>query len=148
MKISQTGIDLIKDFEGFRPEPYRCSANVPTIGFGSTLGVTMESAPITLAEGEALLKRDLVRFERAVHRLCPVPLTQGQYDALVSFSFNLGSGALQSSTLRRKLMRENYLGAADEFPRWVLAAGRRLAGLVRRREAERALFLSDMETAE
>jgi lysozyme len=70
MKISQTGIDLIKDFEGFRSEPYRCSANVPTIGFGSTLGITMESAPITLAEGEALLKRDLVRFERAVHRLC------------------------------------------------------------------------------
>ena len=145
MKISQTGIDLIKDFEGFRSEPYRCSANVPTIGFGSTHGVTMESTPITLAEGEALLKRDLVRFERAVHRLCPVPLTQGQYDALVSFSFNTGS--LSASTLRRKLMREDYIGAADEFPRWVFAAGRRLAGLVRRREAERVLFLSDMEDA-
>jgi len=142
MKISQTGIDLIKDFEGFRSEPYRCSANVPTIGFGATLGITMESAPITLAEGEALLKRDLVRFERAVHRLCPVPLTQGQYDALVSFSFNLGSGALQSSTLRRKINREVYIAAADEFPRWVFAGGRRLAGLIRRREAERALFLS------
>lgn len=145
MKISQTGIDLIKDFEGFRSEPYRCSADVPTIGFGSTLGITMESTPITLAEGEALLKRDLVRFERAVHRLVTVPLTQGQYDALVSFSFNTGS--LSVSTLRRKLMREDYLGAADEFPRWVFAAGRRLAGLVRRRETERVLFLSDMEDA-
>jgi len=80
-----------------------------------------------------------VRFENAVHRLCPVPLTQGQYDALVSFSFNTGS--LSVSTLRRKLMREDYLGAADEFPRWVFAAGRRLAGLVRRREAERTLFI-------
>ena len=83
-----------------------------------------------------------MRFERAVLRLCPVPLSQGQYDALVSFSFNLGAGALQSSTLRRKIMREDYEGAADEFPRWVFAAGLRLAGLVRRREAERALFLS------
>ena len=77
---------------------------------------------MTMAEGEGMLRRDLERFERGVRRLCPVPLTQGQYDALVSFSFNLG--------------------AADEFPRWVFAAGHRLAGLVRRREAERALFLS------
>ena len=95
-----------------------------------------------MAEGEEMLKRDLERYERGVHRLCPVPLSQGQYDALVSFFFILGAGALQSSTLRRKIMREDYEGAADEFPRWVFAAGRRLAGLVRRREAERALFLS------
>ena len=148
MNISKIGIDLIKHFEGFRAESYLCPSQIWTQGFGSTAGITADTPPITMAEGEALLKRDLVRFERAVHRLCPVPLTQGQYDALVSFSFNLGSGALQSSTLRRKIMREDYLGAADEFPRWVYAAGRRLAGLVRRREAERALFLSDMETAE
>ena len=83
-----------------------------------------------------------MRFERAVLRLWPVPLTQGQYDALVSFSFNLGAGALQSSTLRRKIMRGDYEGAADEFPRWVFAGGRRMVGLVRRREAKRALFLS------
>ena len=146
MKISQTGIDLIKDFEGFHAESYLCPAQIGTQGWGSTSGITADTPPITMAEGEALLKRDLVRFERAVHRLCPVPLTQGQYDALVSFSFNTGS--LSVSTLRRKLMREDYIGAADEFPRWVYAAGRRLAGLVRRREAERALFLLDMETAE
>ena len=146
MKISQTGIDLIKDFEGFHAESYLCPAQIWTQGWGSTSGITADTPPITMAEGEALLKRDLVRFERAVHRLCPVPLTQGQYDALVSFSFNTGS--LSVSTLRRKLMREDYIGAADEFPRWVYAAGRRLAGLVRRREAERALFLLDMETAE
>ena len=142
MKISQTGIDLIKDFEGFRSEPYLCSASVATIGYGSTLGITLDSPAISQEEGEALLAKDLERFERGVHRLCPVPLSRGQYDALVSFSFILGAGALQSSTLRRKIMREDYEGAADEFPRWVFAAGRRLAGLVRRREAERALFLS------
>ena len=85
-----------------------------------------------------MLKRDLERFERGVHRLCPVPLTQGQYDALVSFSFNTGS--LSVSTLRKKLLRGDYEGAANEFPRWVFAAGRRLAGLVRRREAERVLY--------
>ena len=84
-----------------------------------------------------------MRFERAVPRLCPIPLSQGQHHALVSFSFNLGAGALQSSTLRRKIMREDYEGAADEFPQWVFAGRRRLAGLVRRREAERALFLRD-----
>jgi len=140
MQISQTGIDLIKDFEGFRSEPYLCSAKVATIGFGSTLGVTLESPPITIEEGEALLSKDLERFERGVRRLCPVALTQGQYDALVSFSFNTGS--LSVSTLRKKVLRGDFEGAADEFPRWVFAAGRRLAGLVRRREAERALFLS------
>ena len=140
MNISQTGIDLIKDFEGFRSEPYLCSASVPTIGYGSTLGITLDSPAISQEEGEALLAKDLRRFERGVHRLCPVPLTQGQYDALVSFSFNTGS--LSVSTLRKKLLRGDYEGAANEFPRWVFAGGRRLAGLVRRREAERALFLS------
>ena len=90
-------------------------------------------------EGEELLAKDLVRFERAVPRLCPVPLSQGQYDALVSFSFNTGS--LSVSTLRKKVLRGDYKGAANEFPRWVFAAGRRLAGLVRRRAAERSLFL-------
>ena len=100
MKISQTGIDLIKDFEGFHAESYLCPAKIWTQGWGSTAGITADSPPITRAEGEELLAKDLVRFERAVLRLCPVPLSQGQYDALVSFSFNLGAGALQSSTLR------------------------------------------------
>ena len=94
-----------------------------------------------MAEGEKMLKRDLERLERGVHRLCPVLLTQGQHDALVSFSFNTGS--LSVSTLRKKVLRGDFEGAADEFPRWVFAAGRRLAGLVRRREAERILFLRD-----
>ena len=94
-----------------------------------------------LAKGETSLAGHLQRFERGVHRLCPVPLTQGQYDALVSFSFNTGSVSV--STIRKKLLRGDYEGAANEFPRWVFAGGRRLAGLVRRREAERILFLSE-----
>ena len=93
-----------------------------------------------MAGGEEMLKRDLERFERGVHRLCPVPLTQGQYDALVSFSFNTGS--LSVSTLRKKVLRGDFECVANEFPRWAFAAGRRLAGLVRRWEAEQALFLS------
>jgi len=102
----------------------------------------LDNPAISLEEGEALLIRDLQRLERAVMRIFPVPLIPGQYYALVSFSCNLGASTLQSSTLRRKIMRENYEGAADEFPRWLFAAGRRVAGLVRRREAKRALFLS------
>ena len=93
-----------------------------------------------MAGGEEMLKRDLERFACGVSRPCPVLLTQGQYDALVSFSINTGSNSV--STLRKKVLRGDFEGAADEFPGWVFAAGRRLAGLVRRREAERALFLS------
>jgi GH24 family phage-related lysozyme (muramidase) len=86
--------------------------------------------------------RDLAPREVAVSRLITVPLNQNQFDALVSFVFNLGSGALQCSTLRRRLNAGAYLEAADEFPKWVYAGGRKLKGLVRRREAERILFLS------
>lgn len=143
MNTSQEGIDLIKSFEGFRSAPYICPAGVATYGYGTTAGVTMNTPPITEDEAEALLARDLLRFERSVSRLCPVSLTQGQFDALVSFSYNLGSGALQSSTLRRRLLRGDYEGAADELLRWVWAGGRRLAGLVRRRAAERVLFIRE-----
>ena len=142
MKIGKKGIDLIKHFEGFSPTVYLCPAGVATLGFGSTHGITMDSPPITEKEGLELLMLDIAKFERAVGRLIKVPLTQGQYDSLVSFSFNLGSGALQSSTLRLKLNRSDYEGAAEEFPRWVFAGGRKLKGLVKRRYAERQLFLT------
>jgi len=144
MKIGKKGIDLIKHFEGFSPTVYRCAAGVPTLGYGSTHGITMDTPPITEKEGLELLMYDISKFERAVDRLIKVPLTQGQYDSLVSFSFNLVSGALQSSTLRRKLNRSEYESAADEFPKWVFAGGRKLKGLIRRRYAERELYLSEM----
>lgn len=142
MKIGKKGVDLIKHFEGFSPTVYLCPAGVATLGFGSTHGITMDSPPITEKEGLELLMLDIAKFERAVGRLITAPLNQNQFDALTSFAFNLGGGALQQSTLRRRVNREDYEGAAEEFPRWVFAGGRKLKGLVKRRYAERALFLS------
>ena len=142
MKMGEKGIDLIKHFEGFRSTVYLCAAGVPTLGFGSTHGITMDSPPITEVEGLELLMLDIAKFERGVNRLIDAPLNQNQFDALTSFAFNLGNGSLQASTLRKKVNREDYEGAADEFPRWVFAGGRKLNGLVKRRYAERALFLT------
>ena len=142
MKMGEKGIDLLKHFEGFRSPVYLCAAGVPTLGFGSTHGITMDSPSITEEEGLELLMLDIAKFERGVNRLIDVPLNQNQFDALTSFAFNLGNGSLQASTLRKKVNREDYEGAADEFPRWVFAGGRKLNGLVKRRYAERALFLT------
>lgn len=97
---------------------------------------------ITKLEAERLLRKDVCFAERAVLRLIKVPLSDGQFDALVSFTFNLGSGSLQRSTLRRKLNRAEYDSIPNELMRWVNAGGRRLKGLVRRRAAEAELFLS------
>lgn len=138
-------IELIKRFEGFSPKPYLCPAGYWTIGYGHVITAQDKDNyrdPITEAEAEALLKKDVFKAEKAVLRLIKVPLTDGQFDALVDFVFNLGGGALQRSTLRAKLNRGEYLDAADEFLKWVWAGGRKLKGLVRRRIAERELFLS------
>lgn len=140
MEISQAGLELIKEFEGFRSNAYRDSVGVATIGYGHTKGVRMGDV-ITRAQGEAFLLGDTQHAQESVERLVTVPLTQNQYDALVSFTFNLGSGNLASSTLLKKLNDGDYQGAADEFPRWVHAGGKKLEGLVRRRNAERRLFL-------
>lgn len=140
MKASQACVRLIKHFEGFHSVPYLCPANVWTIGYGTTLGITSETPPITIEQGEELLKRDLVKFERSVMRLITVPLKQNEFDALVSFVYNLGGGALQRSTLRAKTNRGDKEGAAVEFMKWTKAGGRELMGLVRRRKAEMDLF--------
>ena len=139
MQISKAGLDLIKQFEGLYLKAYRCPAGVPTIGYGHTAGVAMGQT-ITQQQADDYLRRDVRQFERAVARLVTVPLTQGQFDALVSFSFNLGEGALAQSTLLRLLNAGDYAGAGLEFERWNKAGGRVLPGLVRRRAAERALF--------
>ena len=117
------------------------------MGYGATRSsnsrpFNLEMEPITEAEAEALLIRDLESSEGWVSRLIKTALTENQYSALTSFTFNVGAGALQRSTLRMKLNRGEYQGAADEFPKWRMAGGRILAGLVRRRTAERALFLA------
>ena len=146
MNINERGIEIIKGFEGFSSEPYLCPANVWTVGYGATRGSTggpvdPDMGVISEAEAEALLVRDLESSERWVRRLVKKALTDNQFSALTSFTFNVGCGALQRSTLRMKLNRREYLGAADEFPKWRRAGGRILAGLVGRRAAVRALFL-------
>lgn len=144
MKTSQNGIDLIKKFEGCRLTAYRCPAGKWTIGYGHTSGVK-EGMRITQKKAESYLKSDLKIYEKAVEKRVKVPLNQGQFDGLVSFTYNLGEGNLTSSTLLRKLNNGDYYGASGEFGRWVYSAGKKLNGLVRRREAEKALFLSGGE---
>ena len=145
--INERGIQIVKSFEGIALKPYLCPASVWTVGYGATRSSTgrpidQDMEPITEAEAEALLIRDLESSEGWISRLIKTALTENQYSALVSFTFNVGAGALQRSTLRMKLNRSEYLGAADEFPKWRMAGGRILAGLVRRRAAEKALFLT------
>ncbi|WP_104097390.1 lysozyme [Stutzerimonas kunmingensis] len=141
MHISQKGLDLIKSFEGLRLSAYKCPADVWTIGYGATAGVKAGQT-ITKERAEELLREDVKRFEGYVERLVKVPLTQGQHDALTSFVYNLGAGNLSNSTLLRLLNAGDYAGAAAQFDRWNKAGGKVLAGLVRRRAAERALFES------
>lgn len=138
-------IALIAEFEGFSARPYLCPANYWTYGYGSLHDergrrVTQTTLPISEEIARHLLERDVEIAERAVRRLIAGPLTQGQFDALVSFTYNLGAGALQRSTLRRRLNRGDKAGAASEFGKWIYAGGRPLKGLARRRAAEAALF--------
>lgn len=140
MKTSQIGIDLIRQFEGERLSAYLCPAGIPTIGVGHTGPDVHMGMRITAAQSEALLKQDLAKFETGVEKLVTHPITQDQFDALVSFSFNLGLGALKGSTLLKKLNAGDFQGASNEFSKWVNAGGQRLQGLVRRRAAEQMLF--------
>lgn len=146
MRTSEKGVALIKSFEGLNLTAYKDSVGVWTIGYGWTQPV--DGKPITKGmvikpeTAERLLKTGLVSYENDVSKLVKVKLTQGQFDALVSFAYNLGTRALSTSTLLKKLNAGDYDGAADEFPRWNKAGGKELAGLTRRREAEFALFIS------
>ena len=145
MQISDKGIALIKQFEGCKLTAYQDSVGVWTIGYGWTKPVDGKPirAGMTIKQetAERLLKTGLVSYENDVSRLVKVDLTQGQFDALVSFTYNLGARSLSTSTLLRKLNAGDYAGASDEFLRWNKAGGKVLNGLTRRREAERALFL-------
>ena len=143
MKISQAGLELIKHFEGFSHEVYICPGGFRTIGFGHLMADD-EDYPdgISLFEGERLLWAELEKDQQAVRRLINVPLTQGQFDALVSFVYNLGSGALQRSTLRQKINREEHDEVPKELMKWVYADGRKLNGLIRRRQAEGLMYQS------
>ena len=149
---------MIKHHEGVRFKPYRCPAKLWTVGVGRVLYAIQGRLPLdqrdayplepndnrTFSENEVngLLSADLQRFETGVARLFPMVLTTGQNDALVSFAFNLGLGGVQRSTLRQKVLRGEIEEAADEFLKFTRGGGKILPGLVKRRNDERALFLS------
>ena len=140
--ISEAGLEAIKAHEGLRLNAYKDPVGVVTIGYGSTGKHVSMGMSITESEAEALLRKDIARFEKCVTEYVTIPITQGMYDALVSFAFNLGCGALKRSTLLRDLNNSEIDKAADEFLRWDHAGGKKLAGLTRRRKEEREMFLS------
>ena len=142
-------IDTIFRFEGFESQPYLCPAGIPTIGYGSTryadgTKVTLNDEPITHDDAIELLYATITPFEDAIHKNVTAPINQNQFDALVSFVYNVGAGNFAKSTLLKKLNKADYQGAGDEFLRWNKAGGKVLNGLTRRRDAERALFLTPL----
>jgi len=139
MKISQEGLSLIKKFEGCELEAYRCAANVLTIGYGSTKGVK-EGDTITQEEADSLLLHEMDEYEGYVKDSVTVDLNQNQFDALVSWVFNLGPSNLKASTLLKVLNAKDYEGVPAQIKRWNKAGGKVLQGLIRRREAESLLF--------
>jgi lysozyme len=158
VNVSEKLIEMIKHDEGVKTSPYQCPALLWTIGVGHV--IDPNHAKVKLADRKQLaipngwdrvlnmvevndiLKQDLARFETGVHRLCPGDMTQGQFDALVSFSFNVGLGNLQNSTLRMKHNRKEFGAAAEEFLKWNKAGGKVLKGLDKRRRGEKALYES------
>lgn len=140
MKASDRGIELIKQFEGLRLNAYLCPAGVPTIGVGHTAGVKLGDR-ITQKEAIALLRSDLERFEAGVTDCVKVPIAQNQFDALCCLAFNIGLGAFRNSTVLKLLNQGDYQGAADRILWWTKSGGKDIQGLVRRRKAERSLFL-------
>lgn len=141
MKTNKAGVDLIKRWEGLRLETYSCPAGVPTIGYGHTGASVLPGSKITEHQADVILAADLEKFEAGVDRMAP-GLPGNEFSALVSFAFNLGLAALERSTLLKKVLAGDKAGAGAEFMKWTYAAGKVLPGLVKRRAAERALFLS------
>jgi len=147
MRVTSKCVDLIKLSEGFSSKPYYCPAGIPTIGYGSTRDtdgkpITMSHPPITEQQAYNLCLATLKTYEDAVNRYVQVPINSNQFDALVDFAYNMGTGALKTSTLLKKLNKEDYVGASEEFGKWVYGGGKKLKGLVTRRQREKELFLS------
>lgn len=140
MQLSEKGKTLIKKYEGLKLSAYKCPAGVWTIGYGHTAGV-YAGQKITQKQADEIFDKDIKQFEDAVNSLVKVPLKQGQFDALVSFVYNVGKTAFANSTLLKMLNSGNYSGAGEQFNRWVFAGGKKLVGLVKRREEEKELFL-------
>jgi len=143
MQISQTGINLIKSFEGCRLTAYKpvSTEKYWTIGYGHYGSDVREGQVISQNEAETLLKFDMRVYEKTVNDLVKVPLNQNQFDSLVSFTYNVGREGFRTSTLLQKLNNKDYNGASNEFDRWIHAGGKVMNGLVRRRKVEKDLFL-------
>ena len=143
--LSEKGMKMLSDFEGLRLEAYLDSAKIPTIGYGTIKYPNGKKVKlgdkITKEQAVDYKKHDLKGFEDTVNKLVEVDLTQYQYDALVSLSYNIGSGAFELSTLLKKLNKGDYKGAADAFLSWINAGGRKQQGLINRRQKERKVFL-------
>jgi len=158
MTVSPKAIKMISHHEGVRQNPYKCPAKLWTVGVGHVMFPEQGKLKIdqrdaftppqeamrkySMEEVNEILRVDLARFEKGVATYCPVPLTQGQFDSLVSFSFNVGLGTLQRSTMRQKVLRGEMESAAEELLKYCMAGGKILKGLQNRRLDERALFLS------
>jgi lysozyme len=144
MRMSAAGLDLVKEFEGLRLKAYKCPAGVWTIGYGhtSSAGKPIVDAElvITKEQAEDILKRDLTQYEDGVKRLVQIGITQNQFDALVDFAYNAGVGALQKSTLLKKVNAGKFDEVPAEFMKWTKGGGKELPGLVRRRRAEVKLW--------
>lgn len=146
MKVSNKGLELIKEFEGFSSVAYLCSAKKATIGYGNTFWE--DGTPVKIGDqiskerAETLLKHVVDGFSVAVEVDIKIEVTQNQFDALVSLAYNIGLGAFKNSTLLRQLNRGNFVGASQEFLRWDKSNGKPLPGLTRRREREKLLFES------
>lgn len=148
--ISEEGIQLVCQFEGFKEHPYLDSGGVPTIGFGTILyddntRVSLTDPPITESRAAELLEHNMKQKCDVINKLVTVSITQNQFDALCSFTYNLGSHALATSTLLHKLNNNDVQGAADEFMRWVHNNGKIEVGLINRRKDERNLFLKGLD---
>lgn len=147
-KLSQKGLELIKQFEGLSLKPYVCAGGINTIGYGNTYytngkKVSLQDKPITIQQAEELLKHSLSTYEKAVDSFCRDDISQAQFDALVSFAYNVGVGNLQKSTLIKKVNANPQDPTIKaEFLKWNKASGRVLAGLTRRRQAEANLYFS------
>ena len=139
MKTGTKGIDLIKHFEGCELEAYKCAAGVWTIGYGHIKGVTSDSV-ITQEQAEQMLVEELNEYEGYINNMVTMPLSQNQFDALVSWVYNLGGGNLKASTLLKVVNSGEFNGVPEQIMRWNKAGGKVLEGLTRRRQAEADLF--------
>ena len=142
LETSESMIAVIKKFEGLRLKAYKCPAGVQTIGYGHTRNYPFSTNyKITEEQAEKFLYEDLKKFENSIKKLVKVPLSQCQFDALVSFTFNVGATNFKNSTLLKYLNNGEYSLAAEQFERWIYSNGKKLDGLQTRRKAEKEIFL-------